>query len=160
MRGDGGWDVAGVEGGEEFIVGHFVFFGFLRVLRAVGLEATEFIHGFAAFSIKTGFLLVVVAELLLIGEVRLEQDHVVALVFGNMIEGISELRVTVGVEREFEGLDAALAPETIDDDLNKFGFKQANGLEISLEVGQKGGVFLNVFVRKQDGLAGERGFNT
>jgi hypothetical protein len=122
---------------------------------ALGLDTAQFVHILIAAALQTRFVDVVIAELLFVGHVGLQQDHVVTNILRVVGEGFFELGMTVGVEGEFECLDAAQTPVGIDNGLNQLAFGLANGSEIVLKRREEGSVFFDIFAGKQDGAAGE-----
>src|SRR5581483_6658675 len=133
--------------------------GRLLIGFALGLQSFQFGHGFGTLAIKPSFLNLEVTELLFVSYVRLQDDPVVAMRFGKIVERVLELFVAVRIESEFQSLDAALTPEAIHDDLDQFAFNLTTRLEIVLETGKEASVFFDIVGRKQHGASGERGLD-
>lgn len=156
--------MAGIYGGKEFRVGRedvrFREDDVLLGRQAFGLELREFGAGLGALAIDARFLDVEIAEFLLIGQVCFEHDQAAAILLGFAGEGLRELRLAVGVEGVLKFLDAAQAPEAIDDDLDEFAFHGTDGFEIFLNVGEQGGVLVAIVGGQEDGAAGEAGFHS
>lgn len=113
---------------------------------------------FFAAAMQARFLDMQIAELLLIGEMRVQVDESGPIGGILIFELLCELDTALGVDGEFEDRDALQAPGGIGDGLHQIAFALADGAEVFFVVGYVLLVGGGIFGGKEDGAAGERCF--
>ncbi|HEY6988400.1 MAG TPA: hypothetical protein VH369_08450 [Bryobacteraceae bacterium] len=109
---------------------------------------------------QAGFLKLQIAQLFFVDQMGVQLDQAAAN--GGVVlilKHIGELDSALGIDSHFEGGDAAQAPGDIGERLDEFGFFETNGLPFLFVGGDVALVFGSVVGGKQDGGAGEAGFD-
>jgi len=134
---------------------------FALALFTILLQAAERGGFLFAAAHQAGFLKLQIAQLFFVDEMSVQFDQAAAN--GGVLlilKHIGELDAALGIDGHFEGGNAAQAPGDIGERLDEFGFFERDGLEFLFVGGDVALVFGSIVGRKQNGGAGETGFDS